>query len=422
MTASRLRYLGALILATALIPPMAVQFEFGAATGVIAIATLSILNVLMKYRLGHVGSSAAVTKVALGTGLIFVFLLIGGIVSWQIHPAFDFGRLVQSLILMSFCLSGAYHFSTLVGSCTEKQADRAFRFVFMVILFSSLARMLGIYLSDSGRTVLFYNEPSHYALGLAPFLLYMVASDVKRRWIWMASAAAVGLAIQNLTLLIAVMLIFAVVIRISFMTILFALLLITLAMTAGDGLSYYTDRAMLSSESTNLSNLVYLSGWERAQLSMEDTWGLGYGFNQLGIVGDQGNMMFILSTLNAEGLNALDGGSVASKLIAEFGAIGVLLLMIYARFFLKGVRFVRFAVHGAQAVSRIELFFWSCLIMYSIDLFVRGSGYFTAESFMFFGAIWGLARRSRKRREIVISDHDIPRMSDTLSLKPAHAK
>lgn len=398
------KHLGALILATALIPPLAIQFEFGTASGVMAVSTVSLLSVLMKGRL-HGGSSAAVTQVVMGVGLVIVYLLGGAIFSLQVHPAFDFGRFVQSLIFMSFCLAGAYTFSTVVNSCTEEQADKAFRFVFKVILFSSAARVLGIHLSggESSRTVLFYNEPSHYALGLSPFLLYMVVSDAKRRWIWMVSALAVALTVKSLTLIIVVLFIYTVVMRISLKTILFPLLIIALALVAGDELSYYSDRTNLSSESTNLSSLVYLSGWERAWLSMNETFGLGYGLNQLGIVGDQGEIMRTLSDLNAEGLNALDGGSVASKLIAEFGAAGAILLMIYAKSFLKGVRFIRAAMYAPRSVSRIELFFWSCFMTYSIDLFIRGSGYFTAESFMFSGAIWGLAQRFRKRKGNFVS-------------------
>lgn len=399
MNTSRPKHSGALILATALIPPLAVQFEFGASLGVMVVSTISLLYVLIKGR-RQGGSSSAVTQVVMVIGLVIVYLLGTGIFSSQAHPSFDFGRFLQSLILFFFCLAGADSFSNAVNSCTEEQAAKSFRFVFLVILFSSAARVCGIHLSggESSRTVLFYNEPSHYALGLAPFLLYMVVSDTKRRWIWMVSAVAVALTIKNLTLLIVVLLIYAILMRISIKTILFASLIIALALVAGDGLSYYSDRAMLSSESTNFSNLVYLSGWERAWLSMNETFGLGYGFNQLGLVGDQGEIMRTLSDLNAEGLNALDGGSVASKLIAEFGVVGTLLLVIYARFFLKGVRFVRSAVYAPRPVNRIELFFWSCFIMYAIDLFIRGSGYFSAESFMFFGAIWGLAQRHRKRK------------------------
>jgi hypothetical protein len=399
MRTPRPKHLGALILATALIPPLAFQFEFTTAVGLIAVSIMILMTVLMKGHL-HVGSSTAVTQVGMGVGLLLVYLLSCGIVSLLVYQSFDFWRFFQSLIFLCFCLTGAYYFSAFVNSYTEEQVDNALRFVFMVILFSGVPHILGIHLSggESSRTLFFYNEPSHYALGFAPFLLYMVVSDAKRRWIWMVSAVAVALTVQSLTLIIVELLIFTVLMRISFMTIFFTLLITAAALAAGDGLSYYTDRVMLSSDSTNLSKLVYLSGWERAWLSMNETLGLGYGLNQLGIVGNQGDIMRSLADLNAEGLNALDGGSVASKLIAEFGSAGMLLLMIYARFFLKGVRFVRSAMLEKRPVSRIELFFWSCLIMYSIDLFIRGTGYFSAESFMFFGAIWGLAQHTRKRK------------------------
>lgn len=396
MKMSRPKLVDALILTTALIPPLAIQFEFGSAAGVMAVAIISFLAVRMKGRL-HRGSSTSVTQVAMGVGLTLFYLLSSGIVSWVVNSTFEFGRFFQSLILMFFCLIGAYEFSAFVNSCTEEKVDKALRFVFMVILFSSVARILGIHLSGD-RTVFFYNEPSHYALGLAPFLLYMVVSDAKHRWIWMLLAFVVGLLIKSLTLIIVVLLVFGVVLRISIKEILFILMLTVVASLAGGDLAYYFDRVALASDSENFSNLVYLSGWERALLSMHETWGLGYGLNQLGIVGSQGDVMRTLADMGAEGLNALDGGAVAPKLIAEFGAMGLFLLMIYARYFLKGLRFVRCAMRETSSVSRIEVFFWSCVIMYSIDFFVRGSGYFTAESFMFIGAIWGLAQRTRRRK------------------------
>jgi len=362
-----------------------------------AVSTMILLGILIKGRLRR-RSSVAVTQVTIGVSLVLVYILSGGILSGLIHSTFDLVRFTQSLISISFCLISAYYFSIVVCSCKKEQANKAFRFVFMAIMFSSVPMILGIHLSggESSHTAFFYNERSHYALGLAPFLLYQVVLDTKRRWIWVIFAVMVALTVKSLTLIIVVLLIFAVIMPIS-VTIIFTIFIVASVLGVGDQFLYYIDRAALSSESSNFSNLVYLSGWERAWLSMNETLGFGYGLNQLGIVGNPGTIMSTLSELNAEGLNALDGSTVASKLIAEFGVVGVLMLLIYVRLFLKGVRFVRSAMNKISEVSRIELFFWSCMITYSLDLFIRGAGYFSAESFMFFGALWGLARLARKR-------------------------
>jgi len=224
----------------------------------------------------------------------------------------------------------------------------------------------------------------------------------------MALAVAFSFAIQSLTLILVVLLVLAVVIRPTISNILFVLLLVAVALGLGEGLSYFTDRAALSSDNTNLSNLVYLSGLERAWLSIDETLGIGYGFNQLGIVGTQGEIMIVLDRLNADGLNLLDGGSVAPKLIAELGTVGILLLIIYIKFFLKYVQFVHFEVFKALSLSRIDLFFCSVFLTYSIDLFVRGSGFFTAESFMFLGSIWGLALRTNNRKPNISTGGIIP--------------
>jgi hypothetical protein len=53
--------------------------------------------------------------------------------------------------------------------------------------------------------MIFYIEPSHFALSFIPFLLYVVVqSDFKYKFIWLALSFEIALLIQNLTLMIGI--------------------------------------------------------------------------------------------------------------------------------------------------------------------------------------------------------------------------
>lgn len=79
---------------------------------------------------------------------------------------------------------------------------------------------------------------------------------------------------------------------------------------------------------------------------------------------------------------------MAPKLIAEFGVLGVGLLLVYLFYFFKNFRWFRSMIMGRVALrDRRQIFFNSCFLMYGVDFFVRGAGYFSAEGFMFIASI-----------------------------------
>jgi hypothetical protein len=145
-------------------------------------------------------------------------------------------------------------------------------------------------------------------------------------------------------------------------------------------LIYFTDRLDLSSNSSNLSVLVFLSGYERAWLALTGFNGLGVGFQQMGIVGPVGAFQLNISTIfGFDGLNLLDGGTLASKIIVEFGYPGLLLLFLYLFKLIKVVN----SFFGKREFSPQDLFYSSIYIMFFVVLFVRGAGYFNPSFFIF---------------------------------------
>ena len=134
----------------------------------------------------------------------------------------------------------------------------------------------------------------------------------------------------------------------------------------------------------NLSLLVFLCGWERAYISFLDTNGLGVGLNQLGNSSYIGYFRDTLIGLHKPLLNLHDGGTTAPKIISEFGILGVILIIIYLKIFVKN--FIIFI--SVHYISSKFLLFLSFLLASFLELFVRGTGYFNVNILMLFTALY----------------------------------
>jgi len=144
-------------------------------------------------------------------------------------------------------------------------------------------------------------------------------------------------------------------------------------------LEYFYSR-LIFTDTENLSVLVFLSGWERALLNIYNTYGLGVGFNQLGYIGSLGHSNEIMTKLGMSNLNLYDGGTTASKIISELGIFGLSLVIIYIFFLLKFYFIVK------QNLSHLDIkdiYFFSCYMMFTIELFIRGVGLFSPTIFLF---------------------------------------
>ena len=271
------------------------------------------------------------------------------------------------------------------------QTNFAVRLVFYVLLLSSIAAILNFRPFSSGQSkpVFFFSEPSHFALDFLPFLLYMtVTSSPKMKLLLLLLGYAIALLLENMTLIIGVTLIVGLAIPSRRAVLFFALIAVILILLPAASLEYYSSRVDISSGNQNLSTLVYLSGWERAYLNFEATFGLGVGFQQFGIIGSSGEVIESLGTLGMGSLNLLDGGAVAPKFIGEFGLLAVLMLLAYLGYFVKSAKWLREVSMGEVApLAYLKVFFLSCFVMYSIDLFVRGTGYFSSPGFLFISSL-----------------------------------
>lgn len=321
--------------------------------------------------------------------LSLLLVLVHGQLSFWVNDEFDFGRFWQSYILFIIFVVGAFSMAKLAQLLPEAYADFAVRFVFFALVLTGLAGVFG-YSPFSGvdarKSVLFFSEPSHFALSFSPFLFYMIIlSSSRMKLLYILSSFVMALALENLTLVIAVSLIGFVALplrRLMFFATIAAILLIS------TGPDYYASRVFLTRESQNLSSLVYMQGWERAYLNLKDSMGVGVGFQQFGIIGRRGEIQENLSELAGGDLNLLDGGSVASKFIGEFGVLGIVTLLVYLVFLAKKIKILHVIAMGKGSPKDCtEAFFLACFVMYCIDLFVRGTGFFSPTGFLFLVSI-----------------------------------
>lgn len=130
--------------------------------------------------------------------------------------------------------------------------------------------------------------------------------------------------------------------------------------------------------------LVYLSGIERAFLNFITSYGLGIGFQQMGVNGEVGVYQQILADLDAPMLNIYDGSFISSKLISEFGFIGAIMCIFYL--------FIFFSILSAfQKNKRYPpqyILAYSFYMCFFIPLFIRGAGYINPYVFMLFSSIF----------------------------------
>lgn len=247
------------------------------------------------------------------------------------------------------------------------------------------------------KDMILFKEPSHFAMVLLPLsLFYMILNNGKKRYVNYVLLLLLSLLLENLTLLAGVLTILIIInwkYKYKLILILCCVIFLTNFLDFAF-LNYYTDRLVLTSSSDNLSVLVFISGWERALFSFLNTNGLGIGFQNLGFFGNYGvAMMKIGYILNGRFINLYDGGSLAPKLIAELGFFGFFAILSYL-----GLSF-RMIVNLGSIKKRENskyVFFISIFLMFIIQLFIRGIGYFSPMSLFFIASVYMLFKKKRK--------------------------
>ena len=266
--------------------------------------------------------------------------------------------------------------------------------VFWILLAVGYLSMI-LYLKYSAKFMLIFSEPSHYALTFLPFLLYKSYAN-KNKFKYLFASLLIALFIKNVTLLVGIfIIIFTLYPFKKIIAVILALILMFLSLNLLENFklsSYFLSRIMLNNN--NLSALVFLSGWNRAFLSLLESHGWGLGFQQFGYVGHVGYYQHLISALepSLSKLNLYDGGTIGAKFISEFGIFGIIILIIYLKiwggYLLKLKR--------SNISSNKELLFISFYFTYIVDIFIRGMNYFNFPAFMLLSSIYFLFYKNKR--------------------------
>ena len=403
---------GLVLLAAVVVPPLVLKFgAFGAsnfAAGLLLVVGLYAF--LFAALCALHGPRKGLGKLALIVTVVLAVVYCQGVLSFFINTTFNMGRFLQSYVFLIIYVLGASFLVFLAQGLPKYKADFAVKLVFYALLLSGLVTILGYRALGNPSAVGFFSENSHYALSFLPFILYMVVlSSWRKKFFFLFMGFLIAFNLQSMTLLVGVITVTIFTLRLRQLVFL-SIIAIPILMVAMDYMDfeYYSSRLDFTNPNPNLSVLSFMNGWERAYLNLKDSYGIGLGFQQLGFFGSEGKIFEALRAVNAENLNLFDGSFVASKLISEFGILAVMLLVAYLVYLPRSVRWLHeVSMNGGETVDCRKVFFLGCFVMFFIDLFLRGTGYFSSSGFLFVASlVWiGLHPVFRTPSRDNTSDH-----------------
>ena len=352
--------------------------------------------------IGITTASARRARVALAPGALAAFVVTAiavHLIGASVFLPLDVVRATASLVPLALVIFGGCELGRLLAATPDAAISRAVRLCFAVLCVVSALPTLGLSPGMPNVEVAYakpvfpFTEPSHFALVFVPMLMYCcVVSRGHRRLVLLLLGAAVAGALQNLTLMAGCLLVACVCLR----SLALPVMVVALGLFATQmDLSYYTERLDFSGEVQNLSNLVYVQGWQLVGESLKRSNGWGLGFQQLGLRGSDTEAASVIFALVGDYANVLDGGFTFAKLAGEFGAFGLLLAVAYLTTAWRAFRNLRATAGGKTLLNAPVVFAQCVLVSYFIELFVRGAGYFTGTGIFLVAAFWLLAWANR---------------------------
>ncbi len=299
-------------------------------------------------------------------------------------------------------LVSAWSLSVRIAESDEKIVESSLKFALYVFLFFGwLAVFRTIDIGNyalKGKGAFPFSEDSHYALcsGFLSCIVGSVSSKKERIFI-LANITIQAVLFPNLTLLVFS---FVCCFLFWFSKRLLAFFIIFLvAITSGAFViqsmqgtaagDYFLSRMDLSERSNNLTTLVFLQGIDDSRRAIEDTYGTGLGFQRAG-TDEVGAYGYIIQSLTGGEYNRTDGGFLSSKVVTEFGFLGLTISLLY---FLKIISSVKEYNSSENIVVKMAA---SALIAFSVEFFLRGYGYFS-PSLILVVALALSAARIKKR-------------------------
>lgn len=351
------------------------DLSFATGTAVVSVAILILAAV------GQIPTNAhRIQKHIVIIFSIALFILIHLLFAYAIDhdPSFNFGRALLSLALMSLIL---FTVPAVCDGILEPDNGLAWivKSICALFAFFALLSLLQIQPPMAGvgsKPTFPFTEPSFLGFSMPAVLIFTMArSSAPVRVAILGIFLALGYLLSNFTIIAACALAAVVTLPFSWFA---AGVGVILASLANLDLTYYTERLNFDwANSTNLSSLVYVQGWQMLQESISRTYAVGVGFQQLGIVYTNVPASYKINMILGYDLNLQDGGFILSKIGSELGVVGILIVSAYFYIAAKSLLTLRKILSRAIKVSDGEIFAFSCMVGYVIELMVRGTNYFT---------------------------------------------
>ena len=250
------------------------------------------------------------------------------------------------------------------------------------------------------KSVFPYAEPGHYALiaGLI-FSGFLHITTIKWQSLILVSILALGVLFPNMTFLLYLILSISILMKwyysLVFLTLLSLILLVLLTLNP-ELLAYYSSRLILTSDSSNLTALVYIQGWQEMLSALNSTHWVGVGFQ---MNGTQPTSAMAERTFSIAGIykNRSDGAFLAGKIISEFGVVGIFLVALLSKQICKSFLFLKGQLNNRYLRDKKLVFSHAVVFSFIIELFFRGNGYFS-PSLMFMLIFLAYIKRPQKMR------------------------
>lgn len=338
----------------------------------------------------------------LAISIIALYALIQHIAigAWQVKS-------YASVAALSIVVFSAYLLSKELLKLNDKLLLTAFKWSYYFFLFVGILNIAtGYTIGKSlgythGKPIFPFLEPSHYALFLGPLSYIYISTQkkTKEKLISVAAIVAMGLLIPNTTLLVySCLSIITITAAFKPKTLLIALPIVLAVMGYGAEFvlsnEYFSSRLDLSSDKQGATTLVYLQGVQDSINSLSLTNGLGLGFQMLGTQPPSEysySIAKVMSDVNGE-LNREDGGFLAAKIISEFGFLGLGAVIYFI--FTCAISFLairRLSKNNHQPEYIKQLIFHCIIVSFSIEMFIRGYGYFSSGFYLFLVAVFCMA-------------------------------
>lgn len=312
------------------------------------------------------------------SSIIMIHLIFASAI-WSI----SLGRTLISLAASLILFFGATTLSISFLGLNHHVVKQVCWIIFCLMIFLLIASLLNFYPSTifgMNKVVFPFSEPSHFALAFVPFLMFVcVTSSGWRSFGLLCAGVVLAYWVQNLTMMVGCLLVALICARLVFLPI---LLITVLTVGLMLDLTYFTERLNFTGETSNLSALVYLQGWELVKESMELTSNWGLGFQQLGLQPTSVPTAETIYQISGSELNQIDGGFLLAKFVSEFGVLGILVVGGLSLFIGTVAIKLRSIANGRYATSA-EIFSCCVIVSFLLEIYVRGVGYYSGTVLLF---------------------------------------